>query len=60
MGDRKLSLIFSFLATAVLATLVFNYVAGRVGQRRTYVQESWISSSEEPAAYRGYGETGSR
>jgi hypothetical protein len=56
MGNRKLSLVFSFLATAVLATLAFNYVAGRVGERRTVVQASWLSSSEEPAAYQSYGE----
>jgi hypothetical protein len=54
-----LSLVFSFLVTAVLATLAFNYVSHRVGERRTYVQESWLSSSE-PAAYQSYGEAGSR
>ena len=56
---RKLSLVFSFLVTAALATLAFNYAAERVGERRTYVQDSWLSSSE-PAAYQSYGETGSR
>lgn len=55
MGNRKLSLVFSFLATAVLATLAFNYVSHRVGERRTYVQDSWLSASEEPAAYHSYG-----
>ena len=52
---RKLSLIMSFLVTAVLATLVFNYAAALAGERRTIVQDSWLDSSE-PMAYRGYGE----
>jgi hypothetical protein len=56
---RKLSLVFSFLATAVLATLAFYFVSQRVGERRTYVQESWLSASE-PVAYQSYGEAGSR
>jgi hypothetical protein len=54
---RKLSLILSFLATAVIATLAFNSVSARVGERRTIVQESWLSASEPgPAAYHAYGE----
>lgn len=56
---RKLSLVFSFLATAVLATLAYGYVSQRVGERRVSVQDSWLSSSE-PAAYQSYGQTGSR
>jgi hypothetical protein len=60
MRNRKLSLVFSFLATAVLATLALNYVSSRVGQRRILVQESWLSSSEEPAAYQSYGEAAGR
>jgi hypothetical protein len=60
MRNRKLSLVFSFLATAVLATLALNYVSSRVGERRILVQESWLSSSEESAAYQSYGEAGSR
>ena len=43
---RKLSLIMSFLVTAVLATLAFNYAAALAGERRTVVQESWLESSE--------------
>jgi hypothetical protein len=52
---RKLSLIVSFLVTAVLATLAFNYAAALAGERRTVVQDSWVDSSE-PMAYQGYGE----
>ena len=55
---RKLSLVFSLVVTAVLATLAFNYVSYRMGERRTYVQQSWLGSAE-PAAYRSYGESGS-
>ena len=55
---RKLSLVVSFLVTAVLATLAFNYASALVGERRTIVQESWLDSSE-PMAYQAYGETGS-
>jgi hypothetical protein len=51
---RKLSLVFSLLVTAVLATLAFNYASERVGERRTYVQASWLGSAE-PAGYRSYG-----
>jgi hypothetical protein len=54
---RKLSLVLSFLVTAVLATLAFNYAAALAGERRTVVQESWLESSE-PMAYQSYGETG--
>ena len=56
---RKLSLVLSFLVTALLATLAFNSVSARVGERRTIVQESWLTSSE-PMAYQSYGETGGR
>jgi hypothetical protein len=56
---RKLSLVLSFLVTAVLATLAFNSVSARVGERRTVVQESWLDSSE-PMAYQSYGEAGSK
>ena len=52
---RKLSLIGSFLVTAVLATLAFNSVSARVSERRTVVRESWTASSE-PMAYHSYGE----
>jgi hypothetical protein len=52
---RKLSLLMSFLVTAVLATLAFNYAAALAGERRTYVQESWVDSTE-PMAYQSYGE----
>ena len=52
---RKLSLILSFLVTAILVTLAFNSVSARVSERRTIVQESWLNSSE-PMAYRSYGE----
>ena len=51
---RILSLVFSFLLTAWLATLALNYASDRVGERRTIVQESWLDSSE-PMAYRSYG-----
>jgi hypothetical protein len=53
---RKLSLVLSFLVTAVLATLAFNYAAALAGERRTYVQESWVDSTE-PMAYQSYGES---
>jgi hypothetical protein len=56
---RKLSLVFSFLVTAVLATVAFNYAAALVGERRTYVQESWLEGSE-PMAYQSYGEAAER
>ena len=52
---RILSLVFSFLVTAVLATLAFNYVSGRVGDDRIPVQQAWLGSSE-PVAYQSYGE----
>jgi hypothetical protein len=55
---RILSLVFSFLVTALLATLAFNYLAGRVGERRIVVQSAWLGPSE-PQAYQSYGETGS-
>jgi hypothetical protein len=54
---RKLSLIMSFLVTAVVAALAFNYAAAVAGERRTVVQESWLESSE-PMAYQSYGEAG--
>ena len=56
MRNRILSLVFSFLVTAVLATLAFNYVSHRVGERRIVVQESWLTASAEPAAYQSYGQ----
>jgi hypothetical protein len=56
---RKLSLVLSFLVTAVLATLAFNYAAALAGERRTVVQESWLEESE-PMAYQSYGEGGGR
>ena len=52
---RKLSLVFSFLVAAALATLAFNTASARMGERRTIVQESWLDSSE-PMAYQSYGE----
>jgi hypothetical protein len=60
MRHRKLSLVLSFLATAVLATLAFNYVSHRVGAHRIVVQDSWLTASAEPAAYQSYGEGDSR
>ncbi len=51
---RKLSLVFSFLIAALLATLAFNSVSARMSERRTMVQESWLDSSE-PMAYQSYG-----
>jgi hypothetical protein len=56
---RKLSLVLSFLVTAVLAALAFNYAAALAGERRTMVQESWLDSAE-PMAYQSYGEAGSK
>ena len=56
---RKLSLVLSFLVTAVLATLAFNYAAALTGERRTVVQESWLDSAE-PMAYQSYGEAAGR
>ena len=53
---RILSLVFSFLVTALLATLAFTYVSGQVGQRRIVVQQAWLGSSESQA-YRAYGDT---
>ncbi len=58
---RILGLALSFLVTALLATLAFNYASARVAQHRIPVQESWMSSSEsaaEPAGYQAYGEVG--
>jgi hypothetical protein len=52
---RILSLVFSFLVTAILATLAFNYVSDRVGQDRIPVQQAWLGSSE-PVAYQAYGD----
>ena len=52
---RLLTLPFSFLLTATLATAALGYVSERVGQNRIVVQDSWISSSE-PVAYRAYGQ----
>ena len=54
---RKLSLVLSFLVTAVLATVAFNYAAALAGERRTVVQDAWLESSE-PMAYQSYGEAG--
>jgi hypothetical protein len=54
---RILSLVLSFLVTALLATLVYSYLSARVGERRIVVQQAWLSPSE-PQAYRTYGETG--
>jgi hypothetical protein len=54
---RILTLVLSFLVTAILATLTYTYVSSRVGQRRVVVQAGWLGSSE-PQAYRAYGETG--
>jgi len=55
---RKLSLVFSFLVAAVVATVAYNHASDLVGDRRTYVQESWLNSAE-PMGYQGYDETGS-
>ena len=58
---RILGLVLSFLVTALLATVAFNYASAHVAQNRIPVQESWMSSSEaaaEPAGYQAYGETG--
>ncbi len=52
---RILTLAFSFLVTATLATAAFAYVSERVGQNRIEVQDGWISSSE-PVAYQAYGQ----
>ena len=51
---RVLSLAFSFVLTATIATMAFAYVAERVGQNRIEVQDGWIGSSE-PVAYQAYG-----
>lgn len=51
---RVLSLAFSFVLTATVATLAFAYVAERVGRNRIQVQDGWIGSSE-PVAYQAYG-----
>ena len=51
---RKLSLVFSFLVAALLATLAFNSVSAHMGERRSIVQESWLDPSE-PMAYQSYG-----
>ena len=52
---RLISLIFSFVLTASLATVALAYVSERVGQNRIEVQDGWISSSEPPA-YQAYGQ----
>jgi hypothetical protein len=46
---RILSLVFSFLITAFLATLTLIYLERRVGQQRIYVQDEWLSSSADSA-----------
>ena len=57
MRIRILSLVFSFLVTALLATLAFTYVSSRVGESRIVVEAAWLGPTE-PQAYRAYGETG--
>ena len=52
---RMLTLAFSFLFTATLATAALAYVSERVGQNRIEVQDGWISSSE-PQAYQSYSQ----
>jgi hypothetical protein len=46
---RILSLVFSFLITALLATLALAYLEHRVGQQRIYVQDEWLSSFADSA-----------
>jgi hypothetical protein len=52
---RVLSLLFSFVVTALLATVALTYLSHRVGENRIVVQDSWLGDSAEPVAYRAYG-----
>jgi hypothetical protein len=44
---RILSLVFSFLVTVSLVTVALTYLERRVGQHRIYVQDDWLSSSDQ-------------
>jgi len=46
---RILSLVFSFLVTVSLAAVALTYLEGRIGQHRIYVQDEWLSSSDQSA-----------
>jgi hypothetical protein len=54
---RILSLVFSLVVTVSLAAAALIYLENRVGQQRIYVQDEWLSTSDQQA-YRSYGELG--
>lgn len=51
---RILSLVFSLLVALTVATVILTYLEGRVGERRIYVQEAWLSAPDQQA-YHSYG-----
>ena len=55
---RIMSLVFSFVLTALLATVALVYVSERVGQSRIVVRDGWINSAE-PKGYQAYGQVAS-
>ena len=52
---RMFSLVFSFVVTVSLAAAALTYLGGRIGQQRIYVQDQWVSTSDQ-RAYHSYGE----
>jgi hypothetical protein len=52
---RMLSLVFSFLITVSLAIVALVYLEDRIGQHRIYVQDEWLSATDQQA-YHGYGQ----
>jgi hypothetical protein len=54
---RILSVVFSFLVAVSLAAVALIYLEYRIGQHRIYVQDDWLSSSDQPAYY-SYGHLG--
>jgi hypothetical protein len=52
---RILSLVFSFLVTVLVAAVALTYLEGRIGQHRIYVQDEWLSATDQQA-YHGYGQ----
>ena len=51
---RMFSLVFSFVVTVSLAAAALTYLGGRIGQNRIYVQDEWVSATDQQA-YRSYG-----
>ena len=50
-------LVFSLVVTASLGGAALIYLEGRIGQQRILVQDEWLSSPDQPQAYRGYGDS---